>query len=74
MLYKRIPNVSHENKIYNYYQDCVLGTGELRTRANGDLKDQIGRPTEAGHIGIVDPSCSLLGFHLYDGHFKVRSD
>jgi DNA damage-binding protein 1 len=45
--------------------------GELRTRANGDLKDQIGRPTEAGHIGIVDPSCSLLGFHLYDGHFKV---
>lgn len=39
--------------------------------ANGDLSDKIGRPSESGHVGIVDPTCAIVGLHLYDGHFKV---
>ena len=45
--------------------------GELLTRANGDVSDKVGRPCEAGQIGIIDPDCRLIGLHLYDGHFKV---
>jgi DNA damage-binding protein 1 len=41
------------------------------TRANGDVSDRVGRPCEAGQIGIIDPECRLIGLHLYDGHFKV---
>jgi hypothetical protein len=47
-------------------------TGELITRANGDVSDRVGRPCEAGQIGIIDPDCRIIGLHLYDGHFKVR--
>ena len=54
---------------------CVLAydavKGELVTRAMGDLTDRIGRPTERGQIGIVDPECRVIGLHLYDGLFKV---
>lgn len=56
------------------YKFCVLeytDNGELKTLANGDLSDKIGRPSESGHVGIIDPSCSIIGLHLYDGHFKV---
>ena len=56
------------------YKFCVLEyahNGELKTLANGDLSDKIGRPSESGHVGIIDPSCSMIGLHLYDGHFKV---
>ena len=56
------------------YKFCVLeytSQGKLQTLANGDLSDKIGRPSESGHVGIVDPSCSIVGLHLYDGHFKV---
>ena len=48
-------------------------TGELVTRANGDVKDHVGRPVDNGQIGVVDPECRLIGLHLYDGLFKVRS-
>ena len=44
--------------------------GELVTRAMGDVHDRIGRPTEQGQIGIVDPDCRMIGLHLYDGLFK----
>ncbi|CAK0750170.1 hypothetical protein CVIRNUC_001969 [Coccomyxa viridis] len=54
---------------------CVLEynqeTGELVTRASGDVKDRVGRPVENGQIGIVDPWCRMIGLHLYDGLFKV---
>ena len=54
---------------------CVLAydavKGELVTRAMGDLTDRIGRPTERGQIGIIDPECRVIGLHLYDGLFKV---
>ncbi|KAF9666475.1 hypothetical protein SADUNF_Sadunf16G0233100 [Salix dunnii] len=39
--------------------------------AMGDVSDRIGRPTDNGQIGIIDPDCRLIGLHLYDGLFKV---
>ncbi|CAH8385815.1 unnamed protein product [Eruca vesicaria subsp. sativa] len=54
---------------------CVLQwdaeSSELVTRAMGDVSDRIGRPTDNGQIGIIDPDCRLIGLHLYDGLFKV---
>lgn len=34
-------------------------------------QDRIGRPSETGIIGIVDPECRMIGLRLYDGLFKV---
>lgn len=57
------------------YKFCVLqwdsDSSELITRAMGDVSDRIGRPTDNGQIGIIDPDCRLIGLHLYDGLFKV---
>ncbi|KAB1222712.1 DNA damage-binding protein 1 [Morella rubra] len=57
------------------YKFCVLQwdaeTSELITRSMGDVSDRIGRPTDNGQIGIIDPDCRLIGLHLYDGLFKV---
>ncbi|XP_022954780.1 DNA damage-binding protein 1 [Cucurbita moschata] len=57
------------------YKFCVLQwdteSSELITRAMGDVSDRIGRPTDSGQIGIIDPDCRLIGLHLYDGLFKV---
>uniref|UniRef100_A0A0D3GBK3 DNA damage-binding protein 1 n=1 Tax=Oryza barthii TaxID=65489 RepID=A0A0D3GBK3_9ORYZ len=57
------------------YKFCVLQwdgeKSELLTRAMGDVSDRIGRPTDNGQIGIIDPDCRLIGLHLYDGLFKV---
>ncbi|XP_043689453.1 DNA damage-binding protein 1-like [Telopea speciosissima] len=57
------------------YKFCVLQwdaeASELITRAMGDVSDRIGRPTDNGQIGIIDPDCRLIGLHLYDGLFKV---
>ncbi|XP_011011819.1 PREDICTED: DNA damage-binding protein 1a-like isoform X2 [Populus euphratica] len=38
----------------------------------GDVSDRIGRPTDNGQIGIIDPDCRLIGLHLYDGLFKLK--
>ncbi|XP_011085220.1 DNA damage-binding protein 1 isoform X1 [Sesamum indicum] len=57
------------------YKFCVLHwdaeAAEVITRAMGDVSDRIGRPTDNGQIGIIDPDCRLIGLHLYDGLFKV---
>ncbi|KAG5515910.1 hypothetical protein RHGRI_036826 [Rhododendron griersonianum] len=57
------------------YKFCVLqwdpDAAEVITRAMGDVSDRIGRPTDNGQIGIIDPDCRLIGLHLYDGLFKV---
>ncbi|KAJ0844874.1 putative transcription factor WD40-like family [Helianthus annuus] len=57
------------------YKFCVLqwdaAANEVITRSNGDVSDRIGRPTDNGQIGIIDPDCRLIGLHLYDGLFKV---
>lgn len=34
-------------------------------------QDRIGRPSETGIIGIIDPDCRMIGLRLYDGLFKV---
>ncbi|WVZ99800.1 hypothetical protein U9M48_045048 [Paspalum notatum var. saurae] len=50
------------------YKFCVLQwdaeKSELLTRAMGDVSDRIGRPTDNGQIGIIDPDCRLIGLHL----------
>ena len=57
------------------YRFCVLAydaaSGELVTRANGNLEDRVGRATDNGQIGVIDPEHRLIGLHLYDGLFKV---
>lgn len=53
-------------------QSSAGAAGELVTRANGDIRDNVGRPVDNGQIGIIDPECRLIGLHLYDGLFKVR--
>lgn len=44
---------------------------DIITRAHGNVQDRIGRPSETGIIGIVDPLCRVIGLRLYDGLFKV---
>ncbi|ESO97964.1 hypothetical protein LOTGIDRAFT_209160 [Lottia gigantea] len=44
---------------------------EIITKAHGNVQDRIGRPSETGIIGIIDPLCRVIGLHLYDGLFKV---
>lgn len=46
-------------------------TGDLVTRAYGDVKDRVGRPTEGRQIGVVDPDGSVIVLHLYCGMLKV---
>eukprot|EP00958_Prasinococcus_capsulatus_P013243 scaffold1343_cov369-Prasinococcus_capsulatus_cf.AAC.10 len=57
------------------YHFCVLTydavAGELVTRANGNLEDRVGRATDNGQIGVIDPEHRLIGLHLYDGLLKV---
>ncbi|KAM4744685.1 LOW QUALITY PROTEIN: DNA damage-binding protein 1 [Anableps anableps] len=62
------------------YNACILEykqNGEsidIITRAHGNVQDRIGRPSETGIIGIVDPECRMIGLRLYDGLFKVILD
>jgi len=50
----------------------LVFAGELKTRANGDASDRVGRPCDAGQLGIIDPECRMIILHLYDGQLKVR--
>lgn len=49
---------------------CSRPWGVAR-RASGSVEDRLGRPTDNGQIGVVDPECRLIGLHLYDGMFKA---
>ncbi|XP_038067172.1 DNA damage-binding protein 1-like [Patiria miniata] len=59
------------------YNACILeyvkdgDNEEIVTKAHGNVQDRIGRPSETGLIGIVDPECRVIGLRLYDGLFKV---
>ncbi|BFZ05163.1 hypothetical protein BsWGS_08202 [Bradybaena similaris] len=44
---------------------------EIITRAHGNVQDRIGRLSETGIIGIIDPECRVIGLRLYDGLFKI---
>ena len=54
---------------------CVLdydcSSGELLTKAMGDVTDTVGRMIDSGPIMHIDPERRLIGLHLYDGFFKV---
>jgi DNA damage-binding protein 1 len=45
--------------------------GDLVTRAYGDVKDRVGRPTEGRQMGVVDPGSNMIALHLYCGMLKV---
>ncbi|KAI8000281.1 DNA damage-binding protein 1 [Camellia lanceoleosa] len=77
-IYGRIGNGEAQDLLFiatERYKFCVLQwdseAAEVITRAMGDVSDRIGRPTDNGQIGIIDPDCRLIGLHLYDGLFKV---
>ncbi|XP_061415888.1 DNA damage-binding protein 1 [Lethenteron reissneri] len=59
------------------YNACILeykqdgDNVDIITRAHGNVQDRIGRPSETGIIGIVDPESRMIGLRLYDGLFKV---
>eukprot|EP00795_Rhopilema_esculentum_P011588 gene11587-21825_t len=57
------------------YRVAILGykqeTGDIITKAYGDVQDRIGRPSDTGVIGVIDPTCKIIGLRLYDGVFKV---
>ncbi|KAI9141453.1 mono-functional DNA-alkylating methyl methanesulfonate N-term-domain-containing protein [Paraphysoderma sedebokerense] len=42
-------------------------TSSIKTESSGDLRDKTGRQTENGQIGIIDPQCSMILLHLYQG-------
>jgi len=46
-------------------------SGEIVTKAAGDVSDKTGRPCDCGQIAALDPQHRLLGLHMYDGLFKI---
>lgn len=56
------------------YNICILEydteSGEIRTRASGDIQDK-GIPTDHAQIGIVDPDSRLMAFHIFNGWIKT---
>jgi len=45
--------------------------GDLVTKAQGDLKEPVGRPCDEGQLTSVDPEQRVIGLLLYDGLLKV---
>ena len=45
--------------------------GEVVTRAQGDVKDNVGRPCDEGQLVSVDPDLRAIALHLYQGVLKV---
>ena len=46
-------------------------TGELVTVAKGTVEDSIGRQSDSGQIGILDPLNRCIALSLYDGMLKL---
>lgn len=44
---------------------------EIITRANGNVADRIGKPSETGILAVIDPKARVIGLRLYDGLFKI---
>ena len=59
--------LTHVSKVPSKQHPIV---GNL-TRCSSSPQDRVGRPSETGIIGIVDPECRMIGLRLYDGLFKV---
>ena len=45
----------------------------METLFNGKVDEKVGRPSDKGMLGIIDPDCRMIGLHLYDGNFKVSA-
>jgi DNA damage-binding protein 1 len=44
---------------------------DVITRAYGDVKDRVGKPTSGKQVALVDPNCQAIVLHLYAGLLKV---
>jgi DNA damage-binding protein 1 len=44
---------------------------DIVTVAHGNVGDRIGKPSETGIIGIIDPDARIIGLRLYEGLFKI---
>lgn len=57
------------------FQFCVLAYDttlqQIITKANGTLRDTIGRSSEILTNGNIDPDGRLIGMNIYEGYFKV---
>ncbi|KAK5580443.1 hypothetical protein RB653_000460 [Dictyostelium firmibasis] len=57
------------------FKFCILAYDyekkEIVTKASGNAEDTIGRPTEAGQLGIIDPDGRIVALHLYEGLLKL---
>ncbi|KDO31423.1 hypothetical protein SPRG_04038 [Saprolegnia parasitica CBS 223.65] len=57
------------------HQFCVLAydpaTKSIVTRAQGNIRDPIGRMSDVVTSGNIDPEGRLIGMNLYEGYFKV---
>lgn len=54
---------------------CVLEyeskTGEIITKANGNISDRTARPAEHTQVAIIDPENRMIILHLYVGMLNV---
>ncbi len=41
------------------------------THTHTHTQNRVGRPTEGPMLGVVDPKCTVMAFHLYAGILKV---
>jgi len=44
---------------------------DIITVAHGNVGDRIGKPSETGIVGIIDPDCRVIGLKLYEGQLKI---
>lgn len=56
---------------------CILeydqNTKRITTRTKWDVKDRIGRDSDAGQKALIDPDGRLVGLSIYTGFLKVWS-
>lgn len=54
---------------------CVLeydqSTGEIITKANGNISDRTARPAEHAQVAIIDPQNRMIILHLYVGILNI---
>ncbi|XP_003389315.1 PREDICTED: DNA damage-binding protein 1-like [Amphimedon queenslandica] len=57
------------------YHVAIVGydpiANDVLTRAYGDIKERVGKPTLGKNVAMVDPSCQLIALHLYTGQLKI---
>ena len=43
------------------------------TQALGEASSRVGRPSENGSMGIIDPLCRMIALHIYDAIVKAST-